>query len=107
MSEKKSRRRFSSEQKASVLAAHLFEKKEISDLCDEYQLLPSQLHLWKRIARSNLAAALEAGRNRASRRERQLAEENAALRAKLAKKDSVIAEISEEYVTLKKELGEP
>jgi uncharacterized coiled-coil protein SlyX len=30
-----------------------------------------------------------------------------ALEAKLARKDTVIAEISEEYVTLKKELGEP
>jgi uncharacterized coiled-coil protein SlyX len=29
------------------------------------------------------------------------------LEAKLAKKDSVIAEISAEYVQLKKELGEP
>ena len=29
------------------------------------------------------------------------------LEAKLAKKDAIIAEISEEYVTLKKELGEP
>jgi hypothetical protein len=31
----------------------------------------------------------------------------AQLEAKLARKDAVIAEISEEYVHLKKELGEP
>jgi len=31
--------------------------------------------------------------------------ENEALRAKLAKKDNIIAEISKEYVALKKELG--
>jgi hypothetical protein len=29
------------------------------------------------------------------------------LQAKLAKKDAIIAEISEEYVTLQRELGEP
>ena len=37
----------------------------------------------------------------------KLERENEALKAKLAKKDNVIAEISEEYVALKKELGEP
>jgi hypothetical protein len=40
-------------------------------------------------------------------RERELEKENAALRAKLAKKDEVIAEISAEYVEPKKEVGEP
>ena len=42
-----------------------------------------------------------------SRREKELATENERLEAKLAKKDSVIAEISAEFVQLKKELGEP
>ena len=38
-------------------------------------------------------------------RERQLEEKVAALEERLAKKDAVIAEISEEYVHLKKSLG--
>ena len=40
-----------------------------------------------------------------SSREKELERENEALKAKLTKKDSVIAEISEEYVVLKKTLG--
>jgi hypothetical protein len=43
----------------------------------------------------------------ADRRERELAAEVAQLKSKLAKKDGVIAEISAEYVQLKKALGEP
>jgi uncharacterized coiled-coil protein SlyX len=42
-----------------------------------------------------------------SSRERELEEKVTKLEAKLTRKDSVIAEISAEYVQLKKELGEP
>jgi len=55
-----------------------------------------------------LAGALEgAPGTAASQREKQLTEKVQHLEAKLARKDSVIAEISAEYVELKKELGEP
>ena len=40
-------------------------------------------------------------------REGELEERIAQLEAKLARKDNIIAEISEEYVALKKEIGEP
>jgi uncharacterized coiled-coil protein SlyX len=42
-----------------------------------------------------------------SSREQQLEKKVTALEARLVKKDEVIAEISQEYVALKKELGEP
>ena len=47
-----------------------------------------------------------AGR-RAPSREQELEAKIAALEAKLARKDAIIAEVSEEYVKLKNELGEP
>ena len=40
-------------------------------------------------------------------RERQLERKVATLQERLAKKDTVVAEISEEYVRLKKNLGNP
>ncbi len=40
-------------------------------------------------------------------REKELEREVEALKAKVAKKNGVIASISEEYVALKKALGEP
>ena len=104
---KRSRRQFSVEQKAVILRRHLVDKVPISDLCDEYKLQPSVFYHWQRQLFENLGVALEgtAG-NGTSQREKQLTAKVEQLEAKLARKDSVIAEISEEYVQLKKELGE-
>lgn len=104
----RSRRQFSVEQKVAILRRHLVDKVPVSDLCDEYKLQPSVFYHWQRLLFENLAGAFEntAG-NGTSQREKQLAARVEQLEAKLARKDSVIAEISAEYVQLKKELGEP
>lgn len=106
MGKKKSRRRYSAEQKAKILKEHLLEKKPVSEVCENNGIQPSLFYQWQRQAGENLAAALEAsnGSPRASR-ERALEAQLKALKAKLAQKDHVIAEISEEYVTLKKSDG--
>ena len=107
MNKKRKRRRFTPEQKASILSEHLFEKKPISDVCEAHQLQPSVVYDWQRHAQANLAQALEPGQSQRSRRELALEAEVAKLRAELAKKTDVIAEITEEYVALKKSRGEP
>jgi transposase len=104
---KRSRRQFSVEQKVAILRRHLVDKVPVSDLCDEYKLQPSVFYQWQRLLFENLAGAFEPTTNGASQREKQLATKVEQLEAKLARKDSVIAEISSEYVQLKKELGEP
>jgi uncharacterized coiled-coil protein SlyX len=45
--------------------------------------------------------------HRAPSREQELEAKITALEAKLARKDAIIAEVSEEYVALKKTLGAP
>lgn len=108
MSEQKRRRRFTVEQKAAILRRHLVDKLPVSDLCEEYGLQPSVFYGWQRQLLENLEVALDtAGGRRATRRDARLETENQQLRARLAHKDGVIAEISEEYVALKKALGEP
>ena len=109
MSPKGSRRKFTTEQKVAILRRHLVDKVAVSDLCDEYKIQPSLLYLWQRQLFENMGLALEDGRSRRgeANREAALEREIETLEAKLAKKDRVIAEISEEYVQLKKELGEP
>ncbi len=101
------RRQFTADEKATILRRHLADKVPVSDLCDEYHIQPSLFYLWQRQALEHLAAALPDGRSRRGQ-ERVAAGEReriAALEAKLAKKDAVIAEISEEYLALKKKLG--
>jgi len=108
---KRKRRHFSADQKSAILRRHLVDKVPVSDLCDEYSLQPSVFYEWQRQAMLHLEAAVEAGnghrRRKADTATSKLERENEALRAKLAKKDNVIAEISEEHLALKKELGVP
>lgn len=102
------RRQFTPEDKAVILRRHLVDKVPVSDLCDEYHIQPSLVYLWQRQALENLATTFQDGRSRrgAQRAAAGARERIAALEAKLAKKDAVIAEVSEEYLALKKKLGE-
>ena len=110
MSKKKRvRRSYSTEEKAAIVRRHLADKVPVSDLCDEYKIQPSVFYTWQRAVFENLEAALErqADPSKPRSRERELERKVTALEARVAKKDSVIAEIGEEFVKLKKELGEP
>ena len=102
------RRHFTAEQKGEILRRHLGDKVPVSDLCDEYGIQPSLFYTWQRQLLTNASAALEDGRTRRGQKTTATRDQEKieALEAKLAKKDSVIAEISEEYVELKKSLGE-
>ena len=104
----RSRRVFTPEQKATILRRHLADKVPVSDLCDEYQLQPSLFYLWQRQALENLTAALQDGRTQRGAAQTASADRDriAALEAKLARKDRIIAEVSEEYLDLKKKLGD-
>jgi transposase len=105
------RRNFTPEQKAEIVRRYMVDKVPVSDLCEEYGIQPSVFHSWHKQVTDNLAALFEnlqgGQRARAARdgelvrKERQIAE----LEARLAKKDSVIADISEEHLALKKTLG--
>jgi transposase-like protein len=105
---KRTRRRHTTEQKTALLKRHFVDKVPVSQLCEEHQLQPSVFYHWQRQLFESAPAVFEAPKGgRTPSREKQLEERIAQLEAKLAKKDSIIAEISEEYVQLKKELGEP
>jgi transposase len=105
---KKARRRFTAEQKATVVRRHLVDKIAVSDLCDEYKIQPSVFYSWQKQVSDNIARAFDAEKVDARvSKEAELAKKIAQLEAKLARKDNIIPEISEEYVALKKELGEP
>lgn len=103
---KRPRRHHSVEQKAALLRKHFVDKVPVSQICEENELQPSVFYQWQRQLMENVPAALD-GPKRPASREKELEERVAKLEAKLVKKDSIIAEISEEYVQLKKELGEP
>ena len=101
------RQHYSAPEKVNILRLHLLEKKPVSDLCDQYGLHPTVFYRWQKEFFENGAAAFDnAGKRRKfvpEAKDRKIA----ALEEKLQQKNEVLAEVMQEYVTLKKALGEP
>ena len=90
-------------EKVAILRRHLIDKVPVSDLCDQYQLQPTLFSLWQKVFFENGAAAFE---HKNASPESQHLRTIAALRDKLQRKNEVVAELMEEHIQLKKELGE-
>lgn len=100
---KRNRRRFSGSEKVSILRRHLVDGEEISTICDQEKIHPTLFYEWQRRFFEHGAKAFE---SESKGTESKLQAENEALRQKLQRKDSVLAELMEEHVALKKSLGE-
>ena len=100
---RKPRKNYTPAEKVAILRRHLIDKVPVSDLCDEYQLSPTLFYAWQKQFFENGAAAFER-KNEPAEGEHQRT--IAALRDKLQRKNEVVAELMEEHVQLKKELGE-
>ena len=99
---KKTRRKFSPQEKVSILKEHLLEGKAVSDVCDRHGLNPTQFYRWQKEFFENGATAFE----KTDKRTEQAAQRRYAdLEAKLKKKDHVIAEIMEDLIPEKKGRG--
>jgi transposase-like protein len=97
------RRYLTPEQKIAILKAHLVDKKAVSDLCDQHGIQPSQLYRWQQDLFERGRLAFD---NHIEKPSAALERKVAALEQKLVRKDSVLAELMEEHVALKKSLGE-
>lgn len=101
----KTRRHFTAVQKAQVVRRHLADRVPVSDLADELGVQPSQIHLWVKLVLEQAEKAFE--RSPGQRRDAEVKERRIAqLEQKLTHKNEVIAELMQEHVELKKELGE-
>lgn len=100
---KTTRRQFTPQEKVKILRLHLLEQKPVSDLCDTYGLHPTVFYRWQKEFFEYGTAAFE--RNKNGSPDKKLEKRLAQLKAKLAYKDEVIAEIVADHVRLKKELG--
>lgn len=102
----RSRRTFTAQEKLAVVRRHLIDRVPISDLCDELGLQPTQIYNWQKLLFENGESAFgKALRKPAGPdpRDRKIQ----ALEAKIQLKNEVVAELLQEHVQLKKELGEP
>lgn len=90
-------------QKVAIIREHLVEKKALSDICDVYGIHPSVYYRWQKQFFEQGEKALVTTTDAVKT---QLQEELRRLEAKLARKDAVLGEVMEEYVTLKKSIGD-
>lgn len=101
---RRKRRNFSPADKVAILKRHLLDGLPVSSVCDEFDIRPNQFYDWQKQFFENGAKAFKTRKTEPA--ERRLRKKVDKLTKKVARKDEVIAEISQEYVALKKELGE-
>lgn len=99
---KQKRKQFQAAEKVSIIRKHLIENQSVADLCDEYGMAPSVYYRWQKQFFEGGAAAFQTTQKTAVSR---LQQEVTQLEEKLARKDEVLGEVMEEYVTLKKRSG--
>ena len=97
------RKHFTAEQKAAIVRQHLVDRKPIADICEEHGIQPTVFYRWQKQVFDGLAGLFE--QTKVGRPSRQ-AEEIAQLKARLARKDEVIAEITQDFIDAKKKLGD-
>jgi transposase len=100
---RKTRKRFTSQEKVAVLRLHLLERTPVSDLCDKHGIRPTMFYRWQKEFFENATAAFEPRSRRAGDgKDRKIA----LLEQKLQRKHEVLSELMEEHIKIKKELGE-
>ena len=103
--EKKNRRQFSPQDKVRILCLHLLEGKAISEMCEAEGIHPTLFYQWQKTFFENGAAAFERERPRSQSLGKEHDKINR-LETKLKDRNEALAELMEEHVRLKKELGE-
>src|SRR3954463_16383098 len=99
---KKTRKRFTSQEKVAILRLHLLEHTPVSDLCDQHGIHPTMFYRWQKEFFENAAAAFEPrDRQAGDAKDRRIT----LLEQKLQRKNEVLSELMEEHIKLKKELG--
>lgn len=96
------RRRMSAKEKMMILRELLENKVQIGELSEKYQIHPNVIYNWKKILFEKGESLFEDRREKASSKTE---EKISRLEAKLKDKDSLISEIVEDNIRLKKNLN--
>ena len=99
----KTRKNYTAKEKVEILKKHLIDKIPVSQLCQQNQLNPNVFYRWQKEFFQNGDAAFEKTRSpKVDPREKKIQ----LLQQKLTQKNEVLAELMQEHLLLKKELGE-
>lgn len=95
-------RRYSPEEKVALLRRHLLEQVPVSELCREHDLHPNVFYRWQKEFFEGGAAAFA---KESSGQIKSLTKRITTLEGQLARKNEVLAEVTEAYVRVKKNSG--
>jgi transposase len=95
------RKRYSAENKVSILREHLEKNISIADICEKYRIHPNQLYRWKKEFFENAVEIFFTKRGRKKKDTTTMDLEN-----KIKERNEVIAELLQENLKLKKFSGE-
>ena len=95
-------RRYSPDEKVAILRCHLLEQVPVSELCREHDLHPNVVYRWQEEFFEGGAAAFA---KECSAQVKSLTKQITALEGQLARKNEVLAEVTEAYVRIKKNSG--
>ena len=97
------RKQYTPEQKVAILREHLLEGQAVSDICERHQLHPTQFYQWqKQLFENGTAVFAKPSRSQSPAKDEQRVRR---LEEKIKQKDTVMAELLQEHILLKKELG--
>jgi len=100
--DKRTRRRFTATEKSRTVIRHLQDGTPVSEVCEELQIHPNQYFEWQKQGLAGLHLVFE---REGQATERRLLRESDDLKARLRRKDEVIAELLADHIALKKSLG--
>jgi transposase-like protein len=100
---KRQQKHYQAAEKVAIIREHLVEMAPVSDICDKYGIHPSVYYRWQKQFFEGGEKAFAATNEGSAVKE--LKQEVIQLEAKLSRKDEVLGEVMEEYVTLKKSVG--
>lgn len=101
---KKKLRQHTPEFKIKVLKAHLLDKIPVSTVCEKYAVKPSLFYKWQQ--ELFLQGGLVFQSDKPNKINEQYQKKIDKLETKLSEKNEVLAELMQEYVSLKKTFGE-
>ena len=96
-------------EKVAIIREHLLEKVPVSTLCDKHKISPVNFYNWQKQLFENAEGCFERKKNGANQRRQDdaLLRKVEQLEDKVQNKNEVIAELLQEHVQLKKEIGGP
>ncbi|VAX39944.1 hypothetical protein MNBD_PLANCTO02-741 [hydrothermal vent metagenome] len=91
------RKNFQNSEKVAILKKHLLEDAKVSDLCDEFNIQPTQFYQWQKEFFENGTAAFEKNSKKQKDPNKQKVDQ---LEQQIIQKNEVIAELMQEHVLL-------